>query len=97
MGVGCFTFNSMCRSRSCFGSTVAAGIPACRRAGLPSPAEKAPRKTGRFRIFQALSQSPLYPGGKDAALYVRQGCLTPQSTCPPPSVPSVCCHAGCEP
>jgi hypothetical protein len=55
---------------------VAAGIPACRRAGLPSPAEKTSRIVKRLDELQPpLAIMPI-PGGKDATLYVRQGCLT---------------------
>jgi hypothetical protein len=43
----------MCRSRSWFGSVVAVGILACRRAGLPSPAERTSRTPKRRESFQA--------------------------------------------
>ena len=45
---------------------VAAGILACRRAGLPSPVEKTSRTTEHFVNSKRLSQSMPIPGGKDA-------------------------------
>jgi len=58
---------------------VAAGIPACRRAGLPSPAEGTARTAGAHRtIPPVFARLAFVPGGKAAARYVRQRCLTPR-------------------
>jgi len=59
-------------------ATVAAGIPACRRAGLPSPAEETLRQPERVKSFENHTTYHVIPGGRAAALYVRQGCLTPR-------------------
>ena len=76
-GVGCFTFNSMCRSRSCLGAVVAAGIPACRRAGLPSPAEKTSRIAKRVETFVSRRNiGRSFRAARMPALHVRHRCLT---------------------
>jgi hypothetical protein len=72
-GVGCFTCNSICRSRSCFGSVVAAGILACRRTGLPSPAEKASRTPNRvtrnpIRPLKSFVRKWIQPAGATCGL-----------------------------
>ena len=60
------------------GTVVAAGIRACRRAGLPARRRKPYAKPSALKNSTRLSQSTPVPGGKDAALYVRQRCLTLQ-------------------
>ena len=62
---------------------VAAGILACRKAGHLCPAEKAPFRNKASRFFGALLVFGANPGGRDAALYVRQGCLTPPNVAHP--------------
>jgi len=57
---------------------VAAAILGCRGAGLPSPAEKTFRKQMRFGIIAVRKKIHAVPGGKEATLYGRQGCLTLQ-------------------
>jgi len=54
---------------------VAAGIPACRRAGLPRPAEKNSRTTGLLGKVHAPRARHAKSGRQDAALHGRQGCL----------------------
>ena len=58
---------------------VVAGIPACRRAGLPSPAERTSRKLQRFgklgrreriRVFIRAAGMPPSTSGKDARRYM---------------------------
>ncbi len=57
---------------------VAAGILACRGAGLPSPAEKTTRKQpARWNSRRPPNHPTPLPGGRDAALHVRPGRLTP--------------------
>ena len=50
--------------------------PACRRAGASSPAEINLGHPDGFKQFNDVDSLPAFPGGKDATLYVRQGCLT---------------------
>jgi len=57
---------------------VAAGIPACRRAGLPSPAERLTQGQTRRKLRESQKVRTLFPGGRDAALYGRQGSPPPR-------------------
>jgi hypothetical protein len=57
---------------------VAAAIPGCRGAGLPSPAELGARNGGGVGRFGAWFANGAESGRQDAARYVRQGCLTPR-------------------
>jgi type II secretion system protein H len=68
----------LARARPCSGS-VAAAILGCRRAGLPSPVERTSLKQKRIRFLESHGKIAQFPGGKDAALYVRHGCLTPHT------------------
>jgi hypothetical protein len=42
-----------------------------------SPAEKTSRKSERIKTFVSVKMYTPFPGGKDAALYGRQGCPMP--------------------
>jgi hypothetical protein len=54
------------------GQDVAAGIPACRRAGLPSPAEKTLRKSRRIGILASSRPDTSFPGGRNACATMDQ-------------------------
>jgi hypothetical protein len=60
------------RFRGCRG----AGLSAFAARRRPSPAEKPNANQGALEYSQAPKLSTPFPGGRDAALHVRQGCLT---------------------
>jgi hypothetical protein len=60
-------FGFMTRATQCNGRH-----PACRRAGLLSPAEETSRQPMRVEIFVSRKSLVLFSGRQDAALYVRQ-------------------------